>query len=79
MPQFTALCERRHITIRHGHYRAALVAATLINVNMVEGTPVSPFDFLPGLKEEEPELDREAIARNARCFLMAQMELRNGE
>jgi hypothetical protein len=77
LAQLEALEYRRTVQLRHERFNAGLVTSTVINVNLTEeGKRVSAFDFLPGFENKEPELDHEAIAQNVRCFLGAQMQVR---
>lgn len=66
LPQLDALEERREIAIRHARFNAALITATIYNVNRGESKPLSAFDFIPGFDSDPVDEEKAELRRSVK-------------
>lgn len=78
LAEFEALESRRAVDIRYARFNAALVASTLINANRTEDSePVHPYDFIPGLEDEEDKENARLRKSAKKSVIIAFVALRN--
>jgi hypothetical protein len=67
LAQWEALEERRTIEVRYRRFDAALVTATLHNINRSEEVDaISPFDFLPGFETDPETAEKEKLRKSVK-------------